>query len=64
MNRWSDRYRERGFENRDCDFWDESGALPENRCIISVALPEYDIAGIRTGQYTDAGRVWEVVLAP
>ena len=60
LNSLSERYRERGFENRDFDFLEGVGALLENRCIISVALPEYDIASIRTGQYTDAGRIWQV----
>lgn len=58
---WSQPY---GFENRDFDFLDRVGALLENRCLITVALPDYDIASIHTGQYADAGRIWEVEFAP
>lgn len=49
---------------RDFDFLGQIGALLENRCLITVELPDYDIASIRTGQYTDAGRIWEVEFAP
>ena len=57
--------RRHGFDNRDFDF-DEVGALLDGRqCIASVALPDYDIAAIRTGQYRpDAGRLWEGEFAP
>ena len=64
VNQLPDWARKHGFENRDFAFADRGGALLENRCIVSVALPDYDIARIRTGQYTDAGRIWEVEFAP
>ena len=53
-----------GYENRDFNFLEQGGALLENRCLVSVALPDYDIASIRTGQYANAGRLWAVELAP
>ena len=58
-------FRQNGFENRDFAF-EPAGALIDSRqCIASVALPDYDIAIIRTGQYTPgAGRLWETEFAP
>ena len=57
--------RPHGFDNRDFAF-EEAGALLDGRqCIASVALPDYDIAAIRTGQYVpDAGRIWAAEFAP
>ena len=46
-----------GFANRDFDF-DAKGWSFEGKCRAVVELPDYDIARIRTGQYTDAGRLW------
>ena len=50
-----------GFNNQD--FWfkhdgDWSGE-EGSACLAEVPLPEYDIATIRTGQYTVRGAVWE-----
>ncbi len=57
-------FRQNGFENRDFAF-EPAGILADGQCIASVALPEYDIAIIRTGQYTPgAGRLWETEFAP
>ena len=42
--------RQHGFENRDFEF-STDGMLANGRCVTKVALPEYDIATIRTGQY-------------
>ena len=47
-----------GFDNRDFNFR-ERGALLENRCLITVELPDYDSASIYTGQYTGAVRLWQ-----
>ena len=56
--------RQHGFDNRDFAF-EQAGVLFDGQCIASVALPEYDIAIIRTGQYTPgAGRLWETEFAP
>ena len=56
--------RQHGFDNRDFAF-EQAGVLSDGQCIASVALPEYDIAIIRTGQYTpSAGRLWETEFAP
>lgn len=53
-----DDRRAHGFANRDFDF-DHFGLRIGDRCLISVPLPEWGITGLRTGQYTDAGRLWE-----
>ena len=46
--------RQNGFENRDFMF-STDGVLADGRCVTKVALPEYDIANIRTGQYIRDG---------
>ena len=50
--------REYGYDNRDFAF-DANGWSFDGKCLATVELPEYDIALISTGQYTDAGRLWE-----
>ncbi len=56
--------RQHGFDNRDFAF-EMAGVLSDGQCIASVALPEYDITIIHTGQYTPgAGRLWETEFAP
>ena len=57
--------RPHGFENRDFAFEQARALIEGQQCIATVALPEYDIAAIRTGQYVpDAGRLWEGEFAP
>ena len=57
--------RPHGFDNRDFTFEETGARLDGQQCIASVALPEYDIAAIRTGQYVpDAGRLWASEFAP
>ena len=41
-----------GFDNLDFNFGDH-GIIDSQRCAIVVELPDYDIASIRTGQFTD-----------
>ncbi len=46
------------FDNLDFDFeW--RGVMFEGKCMAAIALPEYAITSIRTGQFTDEGRLWE-----
>ena len=47
-----------GYANRDFAF-DRFGWRVGASCIVSVPLPDWDFTAIRTGQYTDAGRLWE-----
>ena len=56
INDLSDARRQHRFDNLDFGF-DVRGLLFEGRCVASVDLPEYDIAGFRTGQ---AGRGWNI----
>ena len=58
----SDR-RRHGFDNLDFDFY-EYGVLEDGRCVAIRELPNYNITTITTGQFSDAGRIWSVELAP
>ena len=46
------------FDNLDFRFADVA-RLHGPKCVAARELPEYDISYIRTGQYTDEGRLWE-----
>lgn len=50
--------KEYGFDNLDFVFAAKGWSF-DGQCLAVMELPEYDIALIRTGQYTDAGRLWE-----
>ena len=53
--------REYGYDNLDFQFeW--RGLEVGGECIAVVPLPDYPITAIATGQYTDAGRLWETTL--
>ena len=55
--------RQVGFDNLDFDFF-LNGALFEGRCAARAPLPDYPVAGIRTGQYVSGGgEVWSVEAA-
>ena len=49
--------RQHGFDNLDFEF-SERGFLGDRRCIATRRLPDYDIATVRTGQFTDGGQSW------
>ncbi len=51
-----------GFDNRDFALWDR-GARTGGRCLARVPLPAYAIARVETGQYDEAGRLWETEFA-
>ena len=53
--------RKYGFDN--LDFRMEEPAKAKGRCTAVRRLPDYPIAEIRTGQYTDKGRLWEGAIA-
>lgn len=55
--------REHGFDNLDFRFGTR-GARFDGRCVASVPLPGYAIAGVRTGQYADGGQIWSAAFAP
>ena len=50
--------RERGFENLDRVLRGGSARI-DGDCVGIVLLPDYPIASIRTGQFTDDGVLWE-----
>ena len=54
--------RASGFDNLDFAFGDR-GLRYEGRCLASVALPEYGVASVRTGQFTADGPIWGGELA-
>ena len=53
--------RQYGFDNLNFTFshW---GHREKGKCWVRVALPDYAIARIHTGQFTAQGRVWETAL--
>ena len=56
----AERKRSR-FDNLDFDFY-RRGAAFDGKCITRIELPDYDIAKIRTGQFTSQGETWEADL--
>ena len=54
--------RQYGFDNGDFQF-DWYGVMFDGKCLATVDLPGYAIAGIRTGQYIGGqGEIWSVEL--
>ena len=54
--------RAAGFDNLDFAFGDR-GLRYEGRCLASVALPDYGIARVVTGQFDADGAIWEGEIA-
>ena len=53
-----------GGARENLDFWfRERGLRHGDRCMASVALPEYAVARVVTGQYDASGHLWEAELA-
>ena len=52
-----------GFHNLDFHF-QARGARFDERCVASVSLPDYAVASIEAGQYTEEGTVWSVEFIP
>ena len=51
-----------GYDNLDFQF-EQHGLVLGDECIALVPLPEYPITAIATGQYTDAGRLWQATMS-
>lgn len=51
-----------GFDNLDFAFW-QRGGMTGGRCVAVVALPDYPIASVLTGQYDEAGQLWTAEFA-
>ena len=54
--------REWGFVNFGFSFWTR-GVLLEGTCLVAATLPEYEIAHVRTGQYSGEGQLWTAEIA-
>ena len=55
--------RQSGFDNFDFTFT-EHGSIDGQRCAGEIKLPDYDIASIRTGQFTYQRQIWRSELNP
>ena len=50
------------FDNLDFYFYDH-GIIRDNKCIVTIELPQYDISKIRTGQKSKiGGKLWETEI--
>ena len=48
-----------GYKNRDFSFWEQGGLIFDGKCMVTVTLPEYDVARVDTGQFSESeGIVW------
>ena len=45
------------FDNMDFDFF-RRGAAFEGKCVTRVALPDYPVTAVRTGQFTPDSKLW------
>ena len=50
--------RQHGFDNLDFTFSQHGFSDGGDRCVVSLVLPDYEAAKIRTGQYVGVRRVW------
>ena len=53
--------RASGFENRGFDFL-LAGLVFEDKCAARIPLPEYAVAGVRTGQYAGRDELWDAAF--
>ena len=56
-----DHRRQAGFDNLDFAFT-ERGSIDGQRCAAEIELPDYEIVGITTGQFTNRGQTWQSEL--
>lgn len=49
--------RTAGFDNLDFDFHDQ-GAIFDGKCVAKVALPDYAVHNVTTGQFAPRGELW------
>ena len=54
--------RRYGFDNLDYALWSGSARI-DGDCVAAILLPDYPIAAVRTGQYTNDGVLWEANIA-
>ena len=57
--------RQYGYDNRDFHFDQADYLRIDGKCLVSAPLPDYAVAGIRTGQYIpNQDRLWEAASLP
>lgn len=57
--------QEYGYENRDFGFEQAGSVRIDGKCLFSAPLPDYPLAGIRTGQYIPGqDRLWTATTLP
>lgn len=57
--------QEYGYENRDFGFDITGSVRVDGKCLFSAPLPDYPLAGIRTGQYIPGqNRLWTATTLP
>ncbi len=62
VNDLSDHRKQYGFDNLDFDFqWHD--LREDRRCMAIRALPEYDIVGVRAGQYEGDSVLWTAEIS-
>ena len=54
------RRKKHGFDNRNFNYLGFDVHALDDSCIALALLPDYQVARIVTGQFTDEGRVWQV----
>ena len=50
-------------ETTNFEFRRQGALLEDGACVALFPLPDYPIAGIRTGQYADGGAIWEAAFS-
>ena len=58
-----DDRKRHGFDNLDFSF-ESRGVRFEGKCMVSVDLPSYPVAEVRTGQFAGGERLWETKIPP
>ena len=65
---WDDlpiEHRRNGFHAWNRAMVEHRGAVFDGACLMTLYLPAYPIAAVRTGQYTPGGgRVWDISITP
>ena len=59
MNDLPSHRKQYGFDNLDFAFGNHRLPIKGEVCVAVRELPDYAIAALRTGQFTDEGRIWE-----
>ena len=58
VNDLPDDRKQQGFDHLDFEF-DDHGTTLGGRCMAKIRLPSWPVLSIRTGQFTEQGRIWD-----